>query len=80
MGGNVASAYDPCVEAGEAAAGPVGRVEKILELPLGVPGGIQIARATWELVRDESSCEPRGTIPVKGKGKVEIWHLVGQRG
>ena len=29
--------------------------------------------------RDEFVCEPRGTIPVKGKGEVETWYLVGRR-
>ena len=24
-------------------------------------------------------CEPRGTVPVKGKGEMETWYLVGRR-
>jgi class 3 adenylate cyclase len=44
-----------------------------------VPGEIQITRATYELVKDEFVCEPRGTIPIKGKGQMETWYLVGPR-
>jgi adenylate cyclase len=46
----------------------------------GTPGRIQITRATYELLNDEFSCEPRGTVPVKGKGSMETWYLVGRRG
>jgi adenylate cyclase len=45
----------------------------------GTPGRIQITRATKELLEDEFVCEPRGTIPVKGKGEMEAWYLVGHR-
>jgi guanylate cyclase len=46
----------------------------------GTPGEIQITRATYELVKDEFDCRPRGTILVKGKGPMETWYLVGLRG
>jgi guanylate cyclase len=45
----------------------------------GASGRIQITRATKELLADEFVCEPRGTIPVKGKGEIEVWYLVGRR-
>jgi guanylate cyclase len=45
----------------------------------GTPGRIQITRATYELLNDEFICEPRGTVPVKGKGEMETWYLVGKR-
>jgi guanylate cyclase len=45
----------------------------------GTPGEIQITRATYELLKDEFVCRPRGTIPVKGKGEMETWYLVGSR-
>jgi len=45
----------------------------------GTTGRIQITRATKELLGDEFVCEPRGTIPVKGKGDIEAWYLVGLR-
>lgn len=33
----------------------------------------------YELVRQDFLCEPRGTIAVKGKGHMEVWHVVGRR-
>jgi adenylate cyclase len=45
----------------------------------GTTGRIQITRATKELLEDEFVCEPRGTIPIKGKGEMEAWYLVGRR-
>ena len=46
----------------------------------GKPGRIQVARATYELLADEFEFEPRGTIPIKGKGEIETWHLLCPRG
>ena len=45
----------------------------------GTPGEIQITRATYELLKDEFECTPRGTIIVKGKGEMPTWYLVGPR-
>jgi guanylate cyclase len=45
----------------------------------GTSGRIQITRATKELLEDEFVCEPRGIIPLKGKGEMEAWYLVGRR-
>jgi guanylate cyclase len=45
----------------------------------GTPGEIQITRATYELLKDEFVCRPRGTILVKGKGRMETWYLVRSR-
>jgi adenylate cyclase len=39
-------------------------------------GKIQITRATYELIKDEFECEYIGEIPVKGKGQMEVWHLI----
>jgi guanylate cyclase len=44
-----------------------------------VPGRIHLSDATYELIRDEFNCEPRGTIEVKGKGPMRTWFLVGER-
>jgi guanylate cyclase len=46
----------------------------------GTPGRIQVTRATYELLADEFEFEPRGTIPIKGKGQVEAWYLIRLRG
>lgn len=35
------------------------------------------ARATYELIRDEFNCAPHGTVTVKGKGEMEVWHVIG---
>jgi hypothetical protein len=45
----------------------------------GTSGRIQITRATKELLGEEFVCESRGMIPVKGKGEIEAWYLVGRR-
>jgi adenylate cyclase len=45
----------------------------------GTSGRIQITGATKELLEDEFVCEPRGAIPIKGKGEIEAWYLVGRR-
>ena len=45
----------------------------------GTPGRIQVTRATYELLCDEFELEPRGTVPIKGKGEVETWYLIGPR-
>jgi adenylate cyclase len=45
----------------------------------GTPGWIQITRATYDMLKDEFVCEPRGTVLIKGKGEMETWYLVGRR-
>jgi guanylate cyclase len=45
----------------------------------GEAGKIQIARATYELLKDEFICDPRGAIPIKGKGEMETWFLVARK-
>jgi len=44
-----------------------------------VPGRVHLSDATYELIRDEFNCEPRGTIEVKGKGPMRTWFLLGER-
>jgi adenylate cyclase len=41
----------------------------------GVPGHIHISPATHQLIENEFVCEPRGTIDVKGKGKMDTWFV-----
>jgi guanylate cyclase len=45
----------------------------------GVSGKIQIARPTYDLINHDFFCEPHGSIPIKGKGEMETWFLVGKR-
>jgi adenylate cyclase len=42
----------------------------------GQEGCIQITKATYELIKDDFVCDPRGKITVKGKGKMEIWFVL----
>jgi adenylate cyclase len=44
----------------------------------GTPGKVQITDATHELLNDEFVCEFRGTVPLKGKGDVDTWYLLGR--
>lgn len=41
----------------------------------GEPGKIQISATTHALLGDAYICNDRGTIDVKGKGKVPVWYL-----
>ena len=45
----------------------------------GVPGKIQITRETYEIIKQEFVCEPRGTVVVKGRDAMETWYLVGRQ-
>jgi guanylate cyclase len=46
---------------------------------LAPPGRIQITRETYELIKSDFDCEPRGTVAVKGKGDRETWFLLAAR-
>ena len=39
----------------------------------GLGNAVQITQATYELIKDEFVCEPRGSVNVKGKGEMEVW-------
>lgn len=45
----------------------------------GVKNRIQITRAAYELLKDDFECEYVGEIPVKGKGQMEVWHLLAEK-
>lgn len=45
----------------------------------GLPGRIHISRRTYQLLKDEFDCAPRGTVMIKGKGAMETWFLLGPR-
>lgn len=45
----------------------------------GIPGEIQISETTYEIIKDNFLCEPRGSINVKGKGYMRTYLLKGRR-
>jgi adenylate cyclase len=45
----------------------------------GVPGSIQVSEETYQLIKDEYACEPRGMTPVKGRGDMETYLLISRR-
>jgi class 3 adenylate cyclase len=45
----------------------------------GSSGRIQISRSTYELLKEDFLCEAKGEIFVKGKGKMEVWYLLGKK-
>jgi adenylate cyclase len=46
----------------------------------GMGGAIQITKNTYNLIKDEFECQPRGTVNVKGKGEMEVWLVVSEKG
>ena len=41
-----------------------------------LPGQIQVSQVTYELIKDDFFCEPRGTMNVKSKGEMDVWLVV----
>jgi adenylate cyclase len=79
------------INSGPVVAGVIGRKKFIYDLwgetvnmasrmeSHGQSGVIQITRNTFELVSGEFDCEARGTIEVKGAGRVETWCVTGRK-
>jgi guanylate cyclase len=79
------------INSGSVVAGVIGRKKFIYDLwgdtvntasrmeSQGVSGQIQITETTYRLLKDEYICEPRGRVMVKGKGEMEVWHLIGKK-
>ncbi len=45
----------------------------------GVPGYVNISAATYELIKDKFECEYRGRIDAKGKGKMDMYLVLGEK-
>lgn len=43
----------------------------------GTRNNIQITRSTYDLIKDDFICLPQKPAFIKGKGEMEIWHVVG---
>jgi class 3 adenylate cyclase len=45
----------------------------------GIPGSIQISRATYDIIREDFVCDRRGIIDMKGMGETETYFLLARR-
>ncbi|MGD8586226.1 MAG: adenylate/guanylate cyclase domain-containing protein [Chloroflexota bacterium] len=45
----------------------------------GQPGQVHVSPATYALIKDDFECTGRGAVPIKGKGKMETWYVIGRR-
>ena len=76
------------INSGPVVAGVIGRKKFIYDLwgaavnlasrmeTHGESGAIQISRSTYDLIKDEFDCEPKGTVKVKGANPMEVWHVL----
>jgi adenylate cyclase len=79
------------INSGSVVAGVIGRKKFIYDLwgdavntasrmeSHSAGGFIQITEATYNLIKEDFVCKPRGTIQVKGKGEMPVWFVLEKR-
>jgi guanylate cyclase len=79
------------LNSGPVVAGVIGRQKFIYDLwgdavntasrmeAYGAGGSIQITETTYELIKDDFLCEPRGVVKVKGKGEMNVWYVLEEK-
>lgn len=45
----------------------------------GKAGTIQITKATYLQIKEDFICDPQGIISIKGKGEMEVWHVLDKK-
>lgn len=79
------------INSGSVVAGVIGRKKFIYDLwgdavntasrmeSHSASGSIQVTETTYNLIKEEFVCDPRGTIQVKGKGEMPVWFVIEKR-
>ncbi|MGE5188947.1 MAG: adenylate/guanylate cyclase domain-containing protein [Gemmatimonadota bacterium] len=79
------------INSGPVVAGVIGRTKFIYDLwgetvnvasrmeCHGTTGRVQITTGTYERIKDDFICEPKGSIWVKGMGEMPVWHVIAEK-